>query len=215
MMKYVSSSVLLILPALIFASDLSKDKSQASRDETTRKLSEELTGLPGPILEGESHFPNAFQKGAYFSPCGLVYVCLVTHNVRPFNPYGDLQDCPWKQWDLYCHYAYCVDGVLKKAKSTSPVMSANTSNGSIYMHEYDNKGFGCVRMGDTVCVSGKMLYGPIFDLKQEPEKKSFSFIYRPSSFRDSGVRCIYYLDGREEQIPVENVINYLKNQSNQ
>jgi hypothetical protein len=71
-------------------------------------------------------------------------------------------------------------------------------------------------MGNTSVVRGKELYGPIFDLKQEePEKKNFSFIYRPSSYRGQAIRLIYYLDGREEAPVVEDVEKYLKDQPKQ
>jgi hypothetical protein len=211
MKRSIVGSVLLFLPAMVSAAD--QGESQENREIIKTKLLNALNHVTDPIIKDDSR-TDEFAKGSYSSPCGLVYVCLVTCNVRSFNPYGDAE-CPWKQWDLYCHYAHYDNGVIKRGGSTKPVMSANTSNGNINMHEWDKKGFGCIRMGNTAIVSGQELYGPIFDLKQEPENKSFSFIYRPSSYRKQATRFIYYLDGRKEESEVDDVEKYLETQPKQ
>jgi hypothetical protein len=209
----IVGSVLLFLPTIVSAAD--QGRSQENCEVIEKQLLDALNHVTDPVIEDTSHPDKPFGKGSYFSPCGLVYVCLVTRNIRPYNPLGDA-GCPWKEWDLYCHYAHYNNGVIKEGVSEEPVMSADTSNGDINVHEWDKKGFGCIRMGNTSVVRGKELYGPIFDLKQEePEKKNFSFIYRPSSYRGQAIRLIYYLDGREEAPVVEDVEKYLKDQPKQ
>src|SRR5580704_3200574 len=143
MIKRNGVMLVLFMFGIAHASDqtaLPQNSTGEPLDIIKSKLLEVFKDLNDPIVEGDfSNAENGFNKGAYFSPCGLVYVRLAKHNIKQGKYRDSDTPCPHRQWDIYCHYAYYTDGKINKNEGKRRLMTSNTEQGT-NLNEYGGNG---------------------------------------------------------------------------